>query len=482
MRFILSLFVLLLLGTLPTSARSEPFSYAILASETTAADPAWREVIGALEKKYPGAEAITFPDGNPAGAATDLKRLRPRYACFVASHPEVTREFVTGVHQLTRGLDDDPYADVQWGILTGYDAANALEIARTAEPLVIERVASGTEVALEKCREGIWYCELKQNRMVKKEEGGEPSEGRGPDDTTKVLVDTLNDFEAQLFVTSGHATERDWQIGFSYRNGYFKCEDGLLFGIDRKGTKYPVESPNPKVYMPIGNCLMGHIDSGDAMALAWMKSAGVRQMLGYTVPTWYGYSGWGCLDYFVEQPGRYSFAEAFLANQHALIHRLETCFPEIARAPLAGPDEAMKLGSRIRGTPEAGALGLRAQDGVGLLFDRDAVAFYGDPAWDARLAEGNRAYEQTLTEKDGVWTFEVEPKIGAESFDPVNRNGAQRGWRPMVAFLPERLSGEIEILEGGELGAVVTDDFVLLPNPRSVEEGQRYRVVFRERG
>ena len=57
---------------------------------------------------------------------------------------------------------------------------------------------------------------------------------------------------------------------------------------------------------------MGHIDDQQAMALAWLKSGGVRQMLGYTVPTWYGYAGWGCLDYFVEQPGRYDFAEAFL--------------------------------------------------------------------------------------------------------------------------------------------------------------------------
>lgn len=49
----------------------------------------------------------------------------------------------------------------------------------------------------------------------------------------------------------------------------------------------------------------------------------------------------------------------------------------------------------------------------------------------------------------------------------------------MVAFLPERLDGEIEILEGEDLGAVVADDFVLLPNPRQVEEAKAYRVRFR---
>ena len=227
---------------------------------------------------------------------------------------------------------------------------------------------------------------------------------------------------------------------------------------------------------------MGHIDGENAMALAWLKSAGVRQMLGYTVPTWYGYAGWGCLDYFVEQPGRYSFAEAYMANQHAMIHRLETCFPEVARERLGGPDDAKQLGAKIKGTPAAQALGLRRQDGLGLLFDRDAVVFYGDPAWDARLADGKLAYGQSLTQQDGVWTFEIEPKLGAKSFAPVNQNGSQRGWRPMVAFLPQRLVGNVEILEGSDLGAVVTDDFVLLPNPRVVKEGKKYRVVFRVKG
>jgi hypothetical protein len=37
-----------------------------------------------------------------------------------------------------------------------------------------------------------------------------------PPDTTKALVDTLNVDQTQLLVTSGHATERDWQIGYRF--------------------------------------------------------------------------------------------------------------------------------------------------------------------------------------------------------------------------------------------------------------------------
>jgi hypothetical protein len=42
-----------------------------------------------------------------------------------------------------------------------------------------------------------------------------------------------------------------------------------------------VDAPAPKVYLAVGNCLMGHVDGKNAMALAWMNNAGVAQMVGY---------------------------------------------------------------------------------------------------------------------------------------------------------------------------------------------------------
>ena len=72
-----------------------------------------------------------------------------------------------------------------------------------------------------------------------------------------------------------------------------------MSGVTTTGEQFEIRSNNPKVYLPIGNCLMGHIDGPNAMALAWMNNVGVRQMIGYTVLTWYGYGGWGVLDYFV---------------------------------------------------------------------------------------------------------------------------------------------------------------------------------------
>ncbi|MCA9249112.1 MAG: hypothetical protein KDA42_18445 [Planctomycetales bacterium] len=418
--------------------------YAIVVSAATQQNDEWAQVTAALRKKYdvPPSQQFIYTK-QPEECLVDLRRMHPRYTCFVVRPDEATREFIAQVHQLTRRYDDDPYADTLWGVLTGFDAACACRIAEQREPLVVRKVASGTEVALDMCHEGLWYDELVKNKLVRKDAGQSARQASGPDDTTQALVDTLNDYQADLFVTSGHATERDWMIGFRYRNGFFRSRAGQMYGQDSQGKEIPIDSPNPKVYLPIGNCLMGHIDGRDSMALAWMNDVGVRQMIGYTVPTWFGYAGWGCLDYFVEQPGRYTLAEAFMANQHALIHRLETAEP----------------------------------DSRGLQYDRDVVAFYGDPKWEARMESMKKAYDQELKIENGDYVFTITPRRGDASFQPINTNGSQRGWRPIVAFLPHRVAN-VRVESGADLQPTITDDFVLIPNPKNCDPQREYRVVF----
>lgn len=458
------------------AANAAPAStYAVVVSQATFDRPEWRRVVEALERKH-AAFVVRYP-AEVASALPELRARFPRRTCVVARPEEASRELVARVHRLVRQFDNDPYPDCLWGILTGRDAADALRIAEHAAPLTVRKVAAGTEVALEMCEEGVWYCELKQGRMVRKEPGKPPVEQAGPADTTEALVDTLNRYHADLFVTSGHATQRDWMIGYGYRNGSFRHEGVQLYGLDTRQRRLPIRSPNPKVYLPVGNCLMGHIDRPDCMALAWMASAGVHQMIGYTVPTWYGYAGWGCLDYFLEQPGRFSLAEAFLANQVALLHRLATFFPERLRAD-ADPDARASNGMPL--TEAARAAGLRDHDGRGLLFDRDVLAFYGDPGWEARMARGPCAWEQQLGEKDGTWILDILPRRGAGTFKPINRNGSQRGGRPIVHFLPRRLH-HVRILSGEQWRPLVTDDFVLVPHPGEAHGAQPIRVVFTAR-
>lgn len=460
------------------TANANAADYAIVVSKTTAADAAWKPVVEALVTKHKGEHTctvITF-DKSVSDAKAELSKLHPRYTCFVATSAEAGRQFVADVHRLTRALDDDPWNDSIWGILTGYDAANALAIAKHAKPLTIRKVASGTEIALEMVPEGLWYDELVKNKKVAKDAGGDAQQSQGPADTTHALAKTLSDYKADLFVTSGHATERDWMLGFRYKNGFFKSKAGQMFGETVDKERFEIKSQNPKVYLPIGNCLMGHIDAPDAMALAWMNSCGVKQMIGYTVPTWYGYAGWGMLDYFVEQPGRYTMAEAFIANHQALLHRLYAATPQAAKANVP-PGRT----GRVKSVSEAGqALGVSTQDVSGLLHDRDVVAFYGDPAWIARTAPGPVAYEQTLThdKSAGTYTLTISPKRGVNSFKPINTNGAQRGWRPIVQLLPHRLKN-IEITAGQDLNPLIADDFVLIPNPRECDPKRTYAVTFK---
>ena len=451
-----------LLASLCTAPAAD---YLIVVSERTAADPAWKPVVEKLTAKHQAA-TVTWKSA-PEEALPALQKEMPRFTCFVATREEATREFVQHVHRLTRRLDSDPYTDTRWGILTGFDAANALAIASEEKPLTIHKAGSGTELAMDRIESGTWYCELRKGHMVEKTKGGAAEVKKVEPDTTKALADLLSTGAPDLWVTSGHATEHDWMIGFRYRNGFWKCKAGQLFGEDTKGTRFDINSTNPKVYLPIGNCLMGHIDGPDAMALAYMKSAAVRQMAGYVLPTWYGYQGWGLLDYFVEQPGRYTLTEAFHANNLALVHRLMTNFPGAEK--IESVDENGRPSGKTVMPAAAGKL--TAQDLSGLLFDRDNVAFYGDPAWEARMAPGKLNWEQKLTTGEkGEHTLAITPLAGAATWQPVNNNGSQRGGRPVIEFLPQRIDpAKVKITAGKELNAVIADDFILVPLPEKAD-------------
>ncbi|MDB5385246.1 MAG: hypothetical protein JWM11_892, partial [Planctomycetaceae bacterium] len=88
-------------------------------------------------------------------------------------------------------------------------------------------------------------------------------------------------------------------------------------------------------------------------------------------------------------------------------------------------------------------------------------------------------WDQKLTEKEGEWTFEIHPNRGTKTFDPISINGSERGGRPILQYLPRRI-GTVKIVEGADLNPVVTDDFILIPNPRKCDPDRKYRVVFQQ--
>lgn len=393
--------------------------YAIVVSKATHAHADWAPVVEALSSKHDG--IVIEYENSLSESLPALQAAFPKYTCIVAKPEDAGRAFVAAAHRLTRQLDADPYPDTIWAIVTGYDPADALRIAKHGEPLAVKRALTGTVGSpLDAYDEGVMFNELKANAMWDKVSGQAVVPKSCPQDTTKLIVDSLNDYKPDVFITSGHATERNWQLGFSYRNGYFKCKNGQLYGQDSTGERHDVNSPNPKIYLPVGNCLIAHVSNRECMALALMHSAGVNQMVGYTIPTGYGYGGWGVKDYFSElQAGRFSLSEAHHANQIALNYNIE---------------RLAKAGKRIRG----------------LSGDRDVVVLYGDPAWEARMPKRRLPWTQTLSEKDGIYTFTVT----------ANERG---DWdnRPVIQLLPKRISN-VKLLSGEEFNPVIADNFILI--------------------
>ena len=442
-------------------------AYAVVARRAVYEKPGWRAVVDTLAARHDAA-VILYPY-DVTQARDELSAVFPRHVCFVSPPEEAGRRFVAKVHRMTRLLDQDPYGDVIWGIVTGLDAQAALKLATDEEPLTVRSAAAGCNRDLGFFMEGRAYSEGEQGVMYVKNPGMEPEKKECPGDATEAIVRTLNEEMPDIFITSGHATEHDWQIGYSFKSGQLRCEKGRLYGLDTKGNRYDIDSPNPKVYCAGGNCLIGRIDGLDSMALGWLSSGGARQMYGYTVSTWYGYMGWGVLDYFVRLQGAHTLAESFFFSNQALVERLCREYPGSLDRKVTDFNIEHDKAAINRASAEVQA---RSKDELGLQWDRDTVVFYGDPAWEARTAgvrepDYECSLENSVIEESGRVRFVFEVK--------VNRTGIPR--RPPAALLPFRIS-EIKIENAQGPAPVITDNFVLLPVQHEFKKGARLKVTF----
>ena len=437
-------------------------SYAVVVSARTNADRSWRPVVEALKKKY-SARVITW-QSSVREAQNELAAWMPHYTCFVAQPEECGRDFVVAVHRMTRRFDADPYTDTLWGIITGYTADDALRLARQEAPLTLKKCLSGTSGGwLGPFEAGVVFSEGKAGGMRVKSAGGLLEEKGCPPDSTRSIVDYFNKEKPDCFITSGHATQHDWQIGYSFKGGQLRHKDGQLFGLDAQGQRFDILSPNPKVYLPVGNCLIGEVSGRDCMVTSLIHSAGVLQMFGYTVPTWYGKGGWGIQEYFLGQPGRFTLSEAFFANTQAMLYEIETRFPKSAKVDL----EQYGLERNRRLLEDLSAKhNISGRDELGLLWDRDTVAFYGDPAWQARPAGAKLAWRQTLTIEGNRCTLTLAADEGGE-------------WpgKPIIAFLPWRVT-KVKITKGEDAKPVVADNFIMVPMKGEFHGGDKVEIVF----
>jgi zinc protease len=298
-------------------------SYAIIATEAVANDPAWRAAtIEKLQAKYPHAKLFVWKQRlNEVLPA--VRDLQPSFTVFVGKPEEMPRKMVMSAHYFSRLIDDDPYADTFWGLITGYDA-DAAGLVAGATDFEIERAMDCSGTDLKSFNEAWRYSEDHRGTMKYWKRGMADEEASTCDtDNTQGVLARLQKDKIQFLATSGHATEHDWQMGYCGPNMQMRHKHGALYAVDTKEQVWSATSTEPKVYLANGNCLIGHIDQVDCMALAWMRDGGVRQMMGYTVTTWFGAQGWGALGLYVDHAGLCTAAEAFHFTNASIVKTIE---------------------------------------------------------------------------------------------------------------------------------------------------------------
>ncbi len=419
--------------------RPTDYKYAIVVSAATKSDASWGKVVEKLKSKYKKSKLFTYSSSIDE-VKQAVAKYYPRYVCFVAKPTDAGRSFCRSVISFMRTLDDDPYEDAVWAILTGYDVGDAMRIATDRELTVEYGLLHASGGWLNWFKEGLYFSEgTRGNGSVKKP--GKPSKKiDAPRDTTQAFVKAVNKNKVHLIITSGHATERDWQMGYPRWGGKIMVAGGgSLVGRENlgRGASYPIKTTNPKIYYSWGNCLIAHINGMNCMCLAWIHN-GCNHFYGHIITQSRQCTAPGIGHYFFTLQDRFTFAEA------AYITRQAARFTQ-------APGYERCLGGTV---------------------------LYGDPAYQARMAKSVKpAYDQELTVKPlGDEKYKVTFKIRANrevSFSPRHGGAA-------VAFLPGRAVSWSDIKS--DCKTEITDNLVIMKIDGKLKKGDVRKVTFTVKG
>ena len=416
-------------------------SYVVLVSSKTYQDEGWKGVADALVKKH-NAHLLIY-DFSVLDAKSELRKLSPRYLAVV-TRPEITgRIIVQRLHQLTRNLDDDPYGDAVWGLITAATPERALEIIRSEQPQKVESSLNLTGVNNELYKEVFTISDGKMGDWYwKKRDGTEERGADGKSDRTALFFKRFLEMKPDLIVSSGHATEKNLEMCFS--RGNTVAHKGKWYTQPRDGKMELIpESTHPRVFLGAGNCLIGNMDrTTNSMACAMISHYGFNQFVGYTVPTWYGKGGWGTLGLW-QSGGGYSLADAFFFNNQIMVHELQTRFPEASK-------EVMNVTEDGQGFPMEMKQNID-RDASGMIWDRDVVAFYGDPLH--RIIAGNeKLFEANLK------------KSGASLIMTIKARKDLKEGSAVCVWLPEKMKG-LHPAKNSIPDILATDDYIIVHKP-----------------
>ena len=441
--------------------------YAVVISSTTAAKPEWKSVADALVKKH-DAKLVVY-EGSVVNCLPELAKLHPRFTAFVTRPEVLGRIFVARVHRLTRQLNDDPYTDTVWGIVSAATPEAALRMANATGPKTVHSAMSLTGIRNELFDEVYTISDGKKGDWLWKH-GGKTETGNAGADTDRVreFVGKFKAIQPEAIVGSGHATERNLEMCFS--KGNTEGGGGKWYGLAEwrtaRETRVPIEPDGKaRVFVGAGNCLIGNFQKrADSMAPTLISGYGVTQFVGYTVPTWYGKGGWGTLGLWQSLPGSCSLAEAWFFNNQLITNELLMRFPQSAARTLPISERGHGLDER-----QVFSSGVKNQDEAGMLWDRDVVAFYGDPALRVLLDGAKQPAGITCGLKENGGSFSFNVAVGAAC---TTKEGA-------VCFLfPKRIPGKLEIVSGGDYQPILTENFIIVQKP-DYAPGKTCSVVFR---
>jgi len=425
-------------------------NYAIVTNASALNDTVWFRVIDSLRSKRNA--VILEYDTSLFEAKAALAAFDPHWVCFVMRPQDMiaygSEQFVRDASQLTRQLDTDSYGDALWGILTGYNAADAMRIIKTPDSLALHSILLKTAGEwLQWFETGNYFSETDTRAFWYKNQGGNTDTLDEPADCTDTLVSILNSNRVDLMVSSGHANVNVWQLHYPNvdSEGWFQSNNGALWGSPSVGAAQPVSTTNPKVYWAPGNCLIGDFADENSMVPAWIHSANAVQICGYTTETAYGEMGWGLERYFEELQDRYSFSESFFASNQAVLFDIDHATP--------------------------------GQDQVGLQYDRDVVALYGDPKMEARVFKtAEPMYDQSLT-IDSSNPHQIHLRAA------IKLNYDAGYLHPVFQPLPISLrSGVVAVDSTNAHTVTVTDDFIMYRpwwgGDSTFSKGAQYYVAF----
>ena len=432
----------------PAQASVKAPGYAIV---VPANHPELNAAIQALKAKHAALDPKVFTyKTDVREVLPDLRETLPYYTCFVTPKELAGRKFTGEVSRMAREITPDPYCDTFWGIITGYDADDIRRVAEFKGPIditdALDMVGGFHHSLMRRCYS---FDETQEDnlRITDPAKKYDNKKTRIGSDFTEEFLKLVKGGGFQIMMTSGHASEHDWASGYLSPNMYLIDRKGGLAARDTRGRITEIKDKTPKIWCAAGNCLIGNIPHGQdsCMATAMIHSFGVYQLMGYTIETWFGRQGWTAQGMLTDYPGYYSFNESFhFANAWIVENLVKRNLNHLTLDTSDYNSFEIKAAQTLRGIRFRNAE--EQKEALGLLYDRDVVAFYGDPAMRAAIdpKPGQTLKLERSTDAKGVLTL----KLTALKDDQ---------WKEQGVYLPYgRVFGAPELVSKSFDGDVIT--------------------------